>query len=215
MQRKLSIAAGAALALTFLWTMIDGRAERRDADRKLAELEARLESLGGGAPGPASSSSLSSSSSSSSEELAALARREARAAAQEELARDGGERANDRGAPPRLAVSLEQSQKNVLGAFAQEAADADWSSDASHQLESILRGRLPKGSRLGSIDCRATMCQVEIAHADERAAQAFLLDGFGDWPGSRFVAAQRQEAGEQVVTIIASRQGHEPPIAAR
>ncbi len=210
MHRKLLAAVGAAVASLLFWMVLDGRAERRAAERQLSELQARLEALGSGstAAEPAAPSALSAA------ELAALARREARAELQQALA-DAPEGQREPAPPRPPPVTLEQSQRAVLGAFTQEVADAEWSSDAAQELETIVRGRLPAGSRLGSVDCRTTMCQIEVAHADERAAQAFLMDGFGDWPGSRFVAGQRQEAGEQVVTIIASRQGHEPPIAPR
>lgn len=103
----------------------------------------------------------------------------------------------------------------MFEAFGQESTDPHWSADATRKLDVAIRDHLPKGSRLGAIECHTTMCQVEVFHTDPSASQMFLMNAFRSWPGSLFVAKDREEQGEHAVTIIASREGHEPPLAPR
>jgi hypothetical protein len=113
------------------------------------------------------------------------------------------------------AMTFERSQAQVRDAFAEESVDAQWSGAATGQLTSLLHGRLPSGSQLGAIQCRTTMCQIEVRHADAETAQTFLMKGFRGWPGSLFVASDREDQGQRAMTIIASREGHEPPLGPR
>jgi hypothetical protein len=115
--------------------------------------------------------------------------------------------------PAKRVPTLEEVQANVLTAYGREAGDPTWGPEASRKLEASLREALPRGSRLLSIDCRATMCLVEVEHPDERSAQAWLLPGFQDWPGSVLVAGERQEQGAVVQTLVPIRRGATPPYA--
>ena len=108
-------------------------------------------------------------------------------------------------------VTLEQSQGHVLSAFADERVDPAWSHEASRSLERLVRGHLPSGSRVQSIECRTTMCEVEVFHANASAHGPFIVDGFSGWPGSVFVAAEKEERGSLSVKFIAFREGAEPP----
>ncbi len=216
MHRKHWIWAGCLGALALLWIALDSRAERHASEQQLARLQADLETLRAGiqqrqGPGAGQGGAGRDGGLRNDSEVAELVRREARAEAQRALDQRGAGEAP----PPPPRVTLGQSQTNALAAFEEESEDRGWSGDATRTLETTIRERLPTGSRLGSIDCRSTMCQVQVAHADASAAQTFLLNGFGNWPGSLFVAKEVQEAGEQIVTIIASREGHEPPLGPR
>jgi hypothetical protein len=79
----------------------------------------------------------------------------------------------------------------------------------------VVRGHLPGGSQLVSLECRTTMCQMTVTHASPQTHAAFLMDGLRDWPGSVFVAGEQQDAGRLAVTLIAAREGTEPPIGPR
>jgi hypothetical protein len=87
-----------------------------------------------------------------------------------------------------------------------------WSQEASRQLTATILEHLPGGSRLKSLDCRSTMCRVEIAHRDQAAHGPFLRQGFTRWPGSIFVAGEQEDAGELIVTLLAAREGTELPL---
>jgi hypothetical protein len=118
-------------------------------------------------------------------------------------------------APRPPPITFEESQLRVRSAFATEPIDASWGPDAERTLGGIVRSHLPAGSRLEGLACRTSMCEVRIIHADARAQAEFLRTGFHGWPGSLFVAEQAQDHGETAVTIIAAREGTEPPIAPR
>ncbi len=126
---------------------------------------------------------------------------------------EADERARGQSDAPRL--TYEQSQARVLEAYSDEAVDAAWSARATDKLGAAVRNRLAGGSRLTSLECRTTMCQLKIVHADPRAHGQFLMDGFTDWPGSVFVAGEEEDRGGLAVTLIAAREGTEPPIAPR
>ena len=144
---------------------------------------------------------------------AQVARAEARAEAMAALAeQDPGDEAHAQRPPP---ITFEESQQRVLSAFAAETVDSRWAPDAARKLEGIVRSHLPAGSRLRGVECRSSMCEVSVTHADATAQEGFLMNGFRGWPGSLFVTDHKQEQGEIVVTVIAAREGTEPPIAPR
>jgi hypothetical protein len=143
--------------------------------------------------------------------VAQLARAEARDQALAALA-EHDPRDQAQNAPP---ITFEDSQQRVRSAFAAETVDAEWSPDAERKLEGIVRSHLPTNSRLNSLACRSSMCEVQVTHADAKAQADFLMTGFRGWPGSLFVTAEKPEHGEIAVTIIAAREGTEPPIAPR
>ncbi|WP_164013879.1 hypothetical protein [Pyxidicoccus trucidator] len=148
------------------------------------------------------------------EQQAALREARMQALAGAGASSDAGARQQDTQAPP-PQPTYAQAQANVLSAYELELPDDAWSGNAERRLGELVRGRLPGGSRLNVLECRATMCQVEVSHADQKAHGPFLMDGFMGWPGSLFVASERQEHGELVVTIIASREGTDPPTGMR
>ena len=117
--------------------------------------------------------------------------------------------------PPPLRpppASLEQSRTRVLTAFAEEPVDSDWSGKASHTLDEAFRKHLPASSRVKSLDCRATLCRVELVHRAATDHGAFLMNGLRAWPGSVFVASEAQEGADYVVTLLASKEGTRPPL---
>jgi len=143
----------------------------------------------------------------------AAAREAAREAAGAALAEPaGGDGARARSAP---RVTFEESQERVRSAFAAESIDASWGPDAERTLERIVRSHLPSGSRLDKLACRSSMCEVQLTLGDPGAQGAFLRTGFQGWPGSLFVAGEKQDGGAATVTIIAAREGTEPPMAPR
>ena len=116
-------------------------------------------------------------------------------------------------ARPERQLTQEEVQENVLTAYAKETNDATWSREASRKLDGSIRPALPVGSRLVSIDCRSTMCLVEVQHQDEKAAQSWLLNGFHDWPGAVMVAGEKEEGGAILQTLVPIKEGTVPPYA--
>lgn len=210
MRFKILILAAAAVAVAAtLWVVTDRPSDQQAS--QIQQLRANIDELKGELR-HRSVGGIGASASASSD-VVSLARREARAEAQRAIEDQAtGDDSRPARPPP---VTVEQSQTAVLEAFGEETSDPHWSADAARKLQAALREHLPKGSRLGSIECHTTMCQIEVVHTDANASQMVLVNAFRDWPGSLFIAKDRQDHGENLVTIIASREGHEPPLAPR
>jgi hypothetical protein len=107
-----------------------------------------------------------------------------------------------------LAETREEAQELYRSAHAREAKDPTWSRESESRLNSLAQALFPEGSRLLSIDCRTTMCMMEIAHASEAAAKVQGLDGWmtkllRDWGGGGVIAAgERQQGTETVQTLM-------------
>ncbi|WP_375756705.1 hypothetical protein [Corallococcus exercitus] len=115
--------------------------------------------------------------------------------------------------PMRLSPpSFEQSRTRVMTAFAEEPVDNDWSGRATQTLNETLRQHLPSGSRVKALDCRATLCRVELVHRSAADSGPFMMNGLRAWPGSIFVASEAQEGSDYVVTLIAAKEGTRPPL---
>jgi hypothetical protein len=211
MRSKLMFVAAAAVAGVGIWVVEDGRSSQEAAQREIARLRANVDELKGDvrrrplAPGRTDSTG----------DVVSLARAEAERAAERLAERSIDERGDEPRAAKRPAMTVEQSQAAVLEAFGEETSDAAWAGEAAGKLGAAIREHLPKGTRLGQIECHTTMCQIELTSSEPGGAQQVVMTAFRDWPGSLFVARDRQERGESVVTIIASREGHEPPLAPR
>ncbi|NOK39679.1 hypothetical protein D7W79_40845 [Corallococcus exercitus] len=108
--------------------------------------------------------------------------------------------------------SFEQSRTRVFNAFAAEPVDGDWSARASRTLDDAFRAHLPATSRVKSLECRATLCRVELVHRAQTDHGAFLMNGLRTWPGSVFIANEAQEGDDYVVTLLASKEGTRPPL---
>ncbi|MBN8229026.1 hypothetical protein JYK02_16060 [Corallococcus macrosporus] len=128
---------------------------------------------------------------------------------------DGAEAPDAVPPPPPLRPpppSFEQSHSRVMTAFAEEPVDNDWSGRATQTLNETLRQHLPSSSRVKALDCRATLCRVELVHRSAADSAPFLMNGLRAWPGSVFVASEAQEGTDYVVTLIAAKEGTRPPL---
>lgn len=207
MRSKLLGLTAAAATIAVLWSVLDSRSHEQALHHDVQRFQAEIDELKGEFRHRTNPVLIGNAS----PDVESLARQEARAEAQRVI--DSQTVSDDARSPEPPPVSFEQSQAAVFEAFGQEDIDPQWKVEATRKLDAAVRDRLPTGSRLGSIECHTTMCRVEVFHHDPHGAQAFVMDAFRDWRGSLFVAKDRQEGGEHVVTIIASREGHELPLA--
>lgn len=111
----------------------------------------------------------------------------------------------------RRLPTLAEVRENVLMAFAKEASDQGWARDAARNLDALIRGTLPNGSRLLSIDCRTTMCLVEVRHASATIAHDWFPSGVRGWEGAVFVAGESEESSDFVQSLVPIRRDHVPP----
>jgi hypothetical protein len=64
---------------------------------------------------------------------------------------------------------------------------------------------------LVSVECRTTMCLVEVRHADTNASRSWLRGGFKGWPGALFIAGDVDKGGSDEQTVVAIRENTTPP----
>lgn len=81
--------------------------------------------------------------------------------------------------------------------FFGEAVDPAWSRDATPRAER-LGVLLPRGARVVSLECRSSMCRLEMSHPDLESFQGFVRDGLlgeaNTWDGA-FMAALKSAPG--------------------
>ncbi|AFE04510.1 dihydrolipoamide acetyltransferase [Corallococcus coralloides DSM 2259] len=75
--------------------------------------------------------------------------------------------------------------------FFGEGVDTAWSHDATRRAERLGEA-LPQGARIVSLECRSSMCRLQMSHPSQDAFQKFLREGLIDdanaWEGP-FMAA--------------------------
>lgn len=109
----------------------------------------------------------------------------------------------------------EQVQETVLSAYAKEENDSSWSRNAERQITAELNHELPDGSRLLSVECRTTMCYIEVSHTDDTIAGSFLMKAFREWHGGVMVAGQEKNGTGATQALVAFRENTVPPYARR
>ncbi len=98
--------------------------------------------------------------------------------------------------PVPLEVKLE-------AAFAQESVDAAWAEATSEVMVQQWLPILPPGSRLNDVDCRQSMCRVEIQHNQVEGHEAMMDKVFSGrvfWPGPGSYDLVTSDSG-QVSTV--------------
>ncbi len=116
-------------------------------------------------------------------------------------------------------ASAEDQRRDILQAYRDEARDPNWSSDAEHNLMAGLRGSLPAGSHVVSVECHTTACMLQLSHASEEAAhpqsgpKSWLASLAGSWAGSGtiYVASEQQDGSAVVQTVMVLKSAGSPP----
>jgi hypothetical protein len=103
----------------------------------------------------------------------------------------------EHGAEPRDRAWSERAEELITRAF-----DADSSAAGEH-------GAGLSGSEVESIDCRSTVCRVDVTHADTAALADFLHD-FPSRVGSELprVALEPRESGNDTLTTVVFLRAH-------
>ena len=167
-------------------------------------------------------------------ELEAWIRSSERAGGPAETARASAAAANKQANPvegPARAGALdagEQAVKEPVNpqefletVFAEQSADPSWARAAEDTIEDKLRGQLPQGSTIQSVECHASICRIETLHGDSNAYEQFLADAFKDpskriWSGDAFSQELSQGTqGELVVVSYLAREGGSLPATSR
>jgi hypothetical protein len=104
---------------------------------------------------------------------------------------------------PSTAPSREDELAHIQAVFAREADDPAW--DPESDLHDKLEGILPAGSTLRSLECRSSMCRLDMTHVDMESYQEFATDFLLAhtrplWPGpSLFDLSSAPDKGEVIV----------------
>jgi hypothetical protein len=99
-----------------------------------------------------------------------------------------------------------------------EQKDPNWSADTEKNVSATFSKKLEEGSLLQSLECRSTMCLVELHHRSLQQFQRFVNDAlmYSDlksrfWgPASALVVDTEASGGVSAVVTLA-REGHELP----
>jgi hypothetical protein len=98
--------------------------------------------------------------------------------------------------PPKLKLTYDQYRNQLQAAFDAESVDWNWSAAAGTRLAENLAAKLPAGSTLGVVQCRATMCRVTARHQSAEALEHFrdeiVFLTREDWTGGGLIMAEGQ-----------------------
>jgi hypothetical protein len=129
-----------------------------------------------------------------------------------------GEAAAEEGASPEAEPrSREQWAKEVIGSYeafhAGQSKDPAWSASTSRAIVETLHEVNMEGSTADAVDCRTTVCRLDIGHADQ-AAQAYFLQHIPVQPPfdtSGFYHRVETEDGASRTVLYLARNGFELP----
>jgi len=102
--------------------------------------------------------------------------------------------------------------------FRAQTIDPSWSQKAVSDATRAISGDLTQGSRLGTVECRASLCRVESSHDSVQAFATFMDTALFSpsrklWNGSISTQVVSQAPSDvRAVTFIA-REGHDVPAA--
>jgi hypothetical protein len=115
---------------------------------------------------------------------------------------------------PRLSANAEDYRPYLQRQFLQQALDVSWARQAKSDLDTRLGHLLDKRSSVTSIECRASLCRVELTHQDERAYASFA-NAYAHaqvWKGPGFFSKQGETGrGEWIMVMFLAREGNELP----
>ncbi len=111
------------------------------------------------------------------------------------------------------------AQRTAIEAgFAGEAVDGTWAAAARRDLRDKVSALLPSTSSLADVDCRASMCRVELVHREAAGSQRFMQAAFFDpkdrvWSGPGFaIPAETGSDGTVTVVLYLARDGASFPM---
>ena len=117
-------------------------------------------------------------------------------------------------------VSIEVEQKSTESISSQlntfmndENVDSAWSVMAENQISNVLASDVLIESDLVIVECRSTMCRIEVQHADEQIAGNFVpsFNSTLGWEFDSFVQVVNEPEGEFRTIIHISRDKHVLP----
>jgi hypothetical protein len=99
-------------------------------------------------------------------------------------------------------------------ALQQESADGVWSIQAMDALREALGSEELSGTMVRDMECRATLCRLEVEHRDQEQQMAFEQQfsfKVGELLPRMMMHSEEQTDGTISATIYLAREGHELP----
>ncbi len=118
-------------------------------------------------------------------------------------------------APIEESAKLEEARLEAIEAtLRHEAIDATWVAQATDAIEQAMEDKALAGSELHDLECRSTLCRVEVAHQNPIARADFMLR-FAMMVGPVLPSMTAQpiegDDGSSTSSIYLARQGYELP----
>jgi len=111
--------------------------------------------------------------------------------------------------PAEAVARREETKARVELAFSSQARDASWSRGAATQIQSSLHAKLGS-SRMGPVECRSTLCRVEVSHPAENDEEQFVTGAFAFprvWQGEMLSIRQERDDGSRSSVLFFAREG--------
>jgi len=91
--------------------------------------------------------------------------------------------------------------------------DSVWREQAHEKIESLIEAQESAGSSIVSVDCRDTLCKLDLAHADQSSAENFLEEfpAHMAWNNESFIETEIQIDGSIRTMVYFSRDGESLP----
>lgn len=121
-------------------------------------------------------------------------------------------------AAPPAAMEPDEVRLRLSSRFQEERPDKGWTANAEALVRARLLPHLPAGSKLISMECRASMCEFVSAHSGPDSYNQFLRTAFQDsatrlWDGAGFATptSEHDRDGNVITVAYLAREGHALP----
>lgn len=106
----------------------------------------------------------------------------------------------------------------LRSSFTMEQKDPAWSGDTEKKVAAKFSNKLPEGSQVQKVECRSSMCIIQMRHKTLQDFRAFVDatlmhpdDDARPWGPSEALVETEGESGELSVVVALARAGHELP----
>jgi hypothetical protein len=105
--------------------------------------------------------------------------------------------------PEQANFEVEERNKKLRDYFALQSRDPRWASEYERQIAEVGQ-KHSNDTRVANVDCRTTVCEMEIKNPDEKARVTFLRDAeasLSDW-AAVYSAPPTSESGGGLTTVV-------------
>jgi hypothetical protein len=119
-------------------------------------------------------------------------------------------------AAPAKSITRAEIEAHIQSAFQQQTNDPAWAPQAVKHLREGVAAILPDSSQVRSLDCRTSLCQLELTRMDEKQYQEVMAQATRNpsfWSGGSMGSKQESvEDGKLDVVLYLAREGQPLPM---